>query len=177
MKTAGASFAILLLGALFFGIPSGGLRAAEEYHRETVIIDWENDQFDMDRYTDSYLRKYEYYFVDYSVKNDPTTSVWKPQIITIAYVNPDYVVIHEVHSYFMISYYFSHERILHHTSKEDYSPSPYQHGGELQYIRLFNAMLSKIRLHLNRGGTGSFIDNEKRQQDIAYLEDAQKFLY
>jgi hypothetical protein len=177
MKTAGASFAILLFGALFFGIPAGGLHAVEEYHRETVIIDWENDQFDMSRYTDSYLREYEYYFVDYAIKHYPSISVWKPQIITIAYINPNYVAIHEVHSYFMISHYFSHDRIIHHTSREDYSPSPYQQsGGDLQYVRRFNVILSKIRLHLT-GKIGSYIDDEKRQQDIAYLESAQKFLY
>jgi hypothetical protein len=177
MRTAGASFAILLLGALFFGTPAGGLRAVEEYHRETVIIDWEKDQFDMYRYTDSYLRKYEYYFVDYAIKDNPSDSVWKSQIITIAYVNPDYVVIHEVHSYFMINHYFSHDRLVHYTNREDYSPSPYQQpSGDLQYLRHFNTVLAKIRLRLT-GETGRYIDDEKRQRDVAYLEGAQKFLY
>jgi hypothetical protein len=178
MKTTGKSFAFLTAAVLFFGISAGSLRAAEEYHRESIVIDWEKDQFDMYRYTDSYLREYEYYFVDYTVKDNSGDSVWKPQIITIAYINPDYVAIHEVHNYFMISHYFSHERIVHHINQEDYSSSPYQRpGGDLQYVRRFNAMLAKIRLRLTEEGDKGYISDEKRQQDAAYLEGARKFVY
>ncbi|MDR0669672.1 MAG: hypothetical protein LBF95_06285 [Treponema sp.] len=167
-------FAVLTV--LFF-MPVAGLRAADEYHRESILIDWEKDQFDMYRYTDSYLREYEYYFIDYTIKESPAQSVWKPQIITITYVNPDYVAIHEVHSYFMISHYFSHEKIVHHTSQEDYSASPYQRpGGDLQYVRRFNAMLAKIRLLLT-GENGEYVSEEKRQQDIYYLDGARRFMY
>jgi hypothetical protein len=158
------------------GIFGPALFAAEEYHRESVLIDWEKDQFDMYRYIDSYLREYEYYFVDYTVKENSAASVWRPQIITIAYINPDYVVIHEVHNYFMISHYFSHDRIVHHVSQEDYSSSPYQKaGGDLQYVRRFNAMVAKIRLRL--AGEGAYVSEEKRQQDISYLEGSRKYIY
>jgi hypothetical protein len=167
-------FVVLVL-ILFPGLP---VFAAEEYHRESIIIDWEKDQFDMYRYIDSYLREYEYYFVDYTAKENSADSVWRPQIITIAYINPDYVVIHEVHNYFMISHYFSHEKIVHHISQEDYSSSPYQRtGGDLQYIRRFNAMIVKIRLLLAEEGGKKYISEEKRQQDIAYLEGSQKYIY
>jgi hypothetical protein len=158
--------------------PGSVVFAAEEYHRESVIIDWEKDPFDMYRYIDSYLREYEYYFVDYTIKDNTAASVWKSQIITIAYINPDYVVIHEVHGYFMISHYFSHEKIVHHVSQEDYSLSPYQKtGGDLQYIRRFNAMVSKLRLLLAEEGAREYVSEEKRQQDIAYLEGSRKYLY
>jgi hypothetical protein len=166
-------FAVLAL--LFLRIQAAG--AAEEYHRESIAIDWEQDQFDMYRYTDSYLREYEYYFVDYTLKESPDQSVWKSQIITITYVNPDYVAIHEVHSYFMISHYFSHEKIVHHTSQEDYSASPYQKpGGDLQYVRRFNAMLSKVRLLLS-AEEGEYVSGERRDQDIRYLDSARRFMY
>jgi hypothetical protein len=168
----------LVLLALLLSIPAAGLRAADEYHRESIVIDWERDQFDMYRYTDSYLREYEYYFIDYTIKESPEQSVWKSQIITIIYVNPDYVAIHEVHNYFMISHYFSHEKIVHHTSQEDYSASPYQKsGGDLQYLRRFNAMLAKIRLILSGEENAAYISDEKRQQDIYYLDSARRFMY
>jgi hypothetical protein len=168
----------IVAGAFLFFIPPAGLRAAEEYHRESVAIDWEKDQFDMYRYADSYLREYKYYFIDYTIKENPGASVWNTQIITIAYVNPDYVAIHEVHNYFMISHYFSHERIVHHTSQEDYSLSPYQRpDGDLQYIRRFNAMIAKIRLRLTGEEDSAYISSEKRQQDLAYLESSRKYIY
>jgi hypothetical protein len=163
--------------ALLFLMPAAGLRAAEEYHRESIVIDWEKDRFDMYRYTDSYLREYEHYFIDYTIKENPGQSVWKSQIITIIYVNPDYVVIHEVHNYFMISHYFSHDKIVHHVSQEDYSASPYQRpGGDLQYVRRFNAMLGKIRLILTGEGR-EHISSERLEQDIYYLDSARKFMY
>jgi hypothetical protein len=158
--------------------PGSPVFAAEEYHRESVIIDWEKDQFDMYRYIDSYLREYEYYFVGYTAKENPADSVWKTQIITIAYINPDYVAVHEVHNYFMISHYFSHEKIVHHVSQEDYSPSPYQKtGGDIQYIRRFNAIVDKIRLLLTGEEDGKYADEEKRRQDISYLEGSRKYIY
>jgi hypothetical protein len=170
--------AAVVLALLLFRFPAAGLHAAEEYYRESIAIDWEKDQFDMYRYTDSYLREYEYYFIDYTIKESPEQSVWKPQIITITYVNPDYVAIHEVHSYFMVSHYFSHEKIVHHTSQEDYSASPYQRpGGDLQYVRRFNAMVAKIRLLLAGEGGAEYISDEKRQQDIYYLDNARRFMY
>jgi hypothetical protein len=178
MRTTGTPFTIVLCGVLLFGISAGGLRAAEEYHRESIVIDWEQEPFDMYRYTDSYLREYEYYFVDYTIKDNSADSVWTSQIITIAYINPDYVAIHEVHNYFMVSHYFSHERIVHHINQEDYSASPYQRpGGDLQYVRRFNAMLAKIRLRLTGEGGKTYVSDEKRQQDVAYLEGARKYVY
>jgi hypothetical protein len=165
------------LALLFLQFPAGNLRAAEEYRRESVAVDWERDRFDMYRYTDSYLREYEYYFVDYTIKENPGQSIWKSQIITITYVNPGYVAIHEVHNYFMISHYFSHEKIVHHSSQEDYSASPYQRqGGDLQYLRRFNAMIDKIRLLLGAEG-GDYVSGEKREQDIYYLESARRYMY
>ncbi|MDR2375852.1 MAG: hypothetical protein LBD96_05365 [Treponema sp.] len=165
-----------VLAVLLF-MPAAGLPAAEEYYRESIVIDWEKDRFDMYRYTDSYLREYEYYFVDYTIKESPEQSIWKSQIITIIYVNPDYVVIHEVHNYFMISHYFSHDKIVHHVSQEDYSASPYQRpGGDLQYVRRFNAMLGKIRLILTGEGR-EYISSEKWDQDIYYLDSARRFMY
>jgi hypothetical protein len=167
-----------LLAIILSLAPGSVVFAAEEYHRESVIIDWEQDSFDTYRYIDSYLREYEYYFVDYTIKENTAASVWKSQIITIAYINPDYVVVHEVHGYFMISHYFSHEKIVHHVSQEDYSLSPYQKtGGDLQYIRRFNAMVSKLRLLLAEEGVREYISEEKRQQDISYLEGSRKYLY
>jgi hypothetical protein len=78
----------------------------------------------------------------------------------------------------MISHYFSHERIVHHTNQEDYSLSPYQRpGGDLQYIRRFNAMIAKIRLRLAGEGDSAYASDEKRQQDIAYLEGSRKYIY
>jgi hypothetical protein len=168
----------LMLFLTLLALPGAGLFAAEEYHRESIVIDWEKEQFDMYRYTDSYLREYEYYYVDYTVKENSADSTWKSQIITIAYINPDYVVIHEVHNFFMISHYFSHDRIVHHISQEDYSASPYQRaGGDLQYVRRFNAMVSKIRLLLAEEEGKKYISDEKRQQDIVYLEGSRKFMY
>jgi hypothetical protein len=112
------------------------------------------------------------------IKENTADSVWKTQIITIAYINPDYVVIHEVHNYFIISHYFSHDRIVHHISQEDYSASPYQRpGGDLQYVRRFNAMVSKIRLLLAEESGKKYLNAEKRQYDIAYLDGARKFMY
>jgi hypothetical protein len=170
--------ALAILPALFCLSSAERLNAAEEYYREAITIDWERDQFDMYRYTDSYLREYEYYFIDYTVKENPGQSLWKSQIITITYVDPDYTVIHEVHNYFMISHYFSHEKIVHHINQEDYSASPYQRpGGDLQYIRRFNAMLSKIRLILTGEEGREYISEDKRQQDIFYLDSARKFMY
>jgi hypothetical protein len=176
MKTWSPCISLVAFALLLFpGLP---VFAAEEYHRESILIDWEKDQFDMYRYIDSYLREYEYYYVDYTAKENSADSVWRPQIITIAYINPDYVVIHEVHNYFMISHYFSHEKIVHHVSQEDYSPSPYQKtGGDLQYIRRFNAMIAKIRLLLAGEGGRGYVSEEKRQQDIAYLEGSRKYIY
>jgi hypothetical protein len=169
---------ILLLALVFALIPSAALFGAEEYHRESIVIDWEKDQFDMYRYTDSYLREYEYYYVDYTVKENSAASTWVSQIITIAYINPDYVVIHEVHNFFMISHYFSHDRIVHHISQEDYSASPYQRsGGDIQYVRRFNAMVAKIRLRLAEEGSKAYVSDEKRRLDIAYLDGARKFMY
>jgi hypothetical protein len=176
LKPAGP-LVMVALAFLFFQISAGDLRAAEEYHRESIAIDWEKDRFDMYRYTDSYLREYEYYFVDYTIKENPRQSIWKSQIITITYVNPDYVAIHEVHNYFMITHYFSHEKIVHHNSQEDYSLSPYQRlGGDVQYLRRFNAMLDKIRLLLT-GEDREYISEEKRGQDIYYLDSARRFMY
>jgi hypothetical protein len=169
---------IVILLVLVSLIPGAGLFAAEEYHRESIVIDWEKEQFDMYRYTDSYLREYEHYYVDYTIKENSGEAVWKPQVITIAYINPDYVVIHEVHNYFMISHYFSHDRIVHHVSQEEYSASPYQKaGGDIQYVRRFNALVSKLRLLLAEEGGKKYISAEKRQQDISYLDGARKFMY
>jgi hypothetical protein len=177
MKPSKTLYTAILL-VLVSLIPGGGVFAAEEYHRESIVIDWEQEQFDMYRYTDSYLREYEYYYVDYTIKENSGDAVWKPQIITIAYINPDYVVIHEVHSYFMISHYFSHDRIVHHISQEEYSASPYQKsGGDIQYVRRFNALVSKLRLLIAEEGGKKYISPEKRQQDITYLEGARKFMY
>ncbi|MDR1444732.1 MAG: hypothetical protein LBI94_07630 [Treponema sp.] len=175
IKTARV-FAAAVLSMFFCLVPAEQLNAAEEYQRESIAIDWEKDQFDMYRYTDSYFREYEYYFIDYTAKENPGQSAWKTQIITITYVDPAYVAIHEVHNYFMISYYFSHEKIVHHANQEDYSTSPYQKiGGDLQYIRRFNAMLAKIRLIL--AGQGEYSSGERRQQDIFYLDSARRFMY
>jgi hypothetical protein len=178
MIKAAKVFAVAIMPVFLCLISAERLDAAEEYYREAIAIDWERDQFDMYRYTDSYLREYEYYFIDYMIKENPGQSVWKSQIITITYVNPDYVVIHEVHNYFMISHYFSHEKIVHHVNQEDYSISPYQMlGGDLQYIRRFNTMLSKIRLILAGEGDQEYVNGDKRQQDIFYLDSARKFMY
>jgi hypothetical protein len=152
--------------------------AAEEYHRESIVLDWGKDSFDMYRYIDSYLREYEYYFIDYTVKENPSNSVWKTQIITVTYVNPDYLVVHEVHNYFMISHYFAHDKIVHRVNQETYSLSPYQKfEGDLQYIRRFNAMIAKIRLLLTGEVGKKYISEEKRQQDVSYLDSSQKYIY
>jgi hypothetical protein len=88
------------------------------------------------------------------------------------------MAIHEVHSCFMISHYFSHEKIVHHTSQEDYSASPYQRpGGDLQYVRRFNAMVAKVRLLLAGEEDGEYVSEEKRRQDIFYLDGARRFMY
>jgi hypothetical protein len=175
MKSIKPLYAVLIL---FFALPVAGLFAAEEYHRESIVIDWEKEQFDMYRYTDSYLREYEFYYIDYTIKDNTADSVWTTQIITIAYINPDYVVIHEVHNYFIISHYFSHDRIVHHISQEDYSASPYQRpGGDLQYVRRFNAMVAKIRLLITEENGKKYLNEEKRKFDVAYLDGTRKFMY
>jgi hypothetical protein len=145
--------------------------SVEEAGREKISINWEKDVFDMHQYTDSYLREYDYYFFDYLIKENSTESVWTSQIITIMYKEPDCIVIHEVHNYFIITHYFSNEPITNNRSLREYYVSPYLTGGDIMlYIKRYNSSIEKIKLFLTEKNV---ISEEKRNVDCTYLDDVK----
>ncbi|MDR0450642.1 MAG: hypothetical protein LBH26_05205 [Treponema sp.] len=148
----------------------------EEVSRETIPIDWDEGKFDMYRYTDAFMREHGYYAIDYAIKENATSSIWNTQIITIKYRNPDYWVVHEVHNYFMISYYFSDTQITNNRSQSEYTISPYEkEGGDwLLYVRKHNSLVSKISLLIR---DLKAVNTAKREKDTAYLEAASRVLY
>jgi hypothetical protein len=149
--------------------------AADEVTQERISINWDTDVFDMYRYTDSYLREYNYYSVDYLIKENAADSIWNTQISTVLYTAPDYIVIHEVHNYFVISHYFSNEQLTNNRTREEFYFSPYRTGGDMmQYVRRFNSMIEKINLMMI---DARVISVEKRTADLDYLEDARRFMY
>jgi hypothetical protein len=145
--------------------------ALEEAEREKISINWEKDVFDMHQYADSYVREYDYCFFDYFIKDNAAESIWTNQIITIMYKNPDYVAIHEVHNYFIITHYFSNTPITYNRSQQGYFVSPYMPGGDIMlYINRYNANLEKIRLLL---AEKPVISEEKRNADYTYLDESR----
>lgn len=149
---------------------------AEEVSRETIPINWDEGKFDMYRYTDTFMRERSYYAIDYAIKENAASSVWSTQIITIRYRNPDYWVIHEIHSYFMISYYFADTQIANNRSQTEYTISPYEkNGGDwLLYIRKYNSIVSKLSLLIQ---DLKAVNTAMREKDAAYLDAASRVLY
>jgi hypothetical protein len=148
----------------------------EEVSRETIPINWDEGKFDMYRYTDTFMREYAYYSIDYAIKENATSSVWSTQIITIKYRNPDYWVIHEVHNYFMISYYFADTQITNNRSQTEYTISPYEkNGGDwLLYVRKYNSVVSKLNLLIT---DLKAVSTAKREKDATYLDAVSRVLY
>jgi hypothetical protein len=149
---------------------------AEEVNRETIPVNWDEGKFDMYRYTDSFMREHGYYSIDYAIKENATSSVWNTQIITIRYRNPDYWVIHEVHSYFMISHYFADIQLTNNRSQTEYTVSPYEkNGGDwLLYVRKYNSTVSKISLLIK---DLQAVNAARREKDAAYLDAVSRVLY
>jgi hypothetical protein len=162
-----AIFCLAIVGAVF---------PVEEISRETIPINWDEGKFDMYRYTDTFMREHGYYYIDYAIKENATASVWNTQIITIKYRSPDYWVIHEVHSYFMVSYYFADTQIVNNRDQTEYTVSPYEkNGGDwLLYVRKYNSTISKIGLLIK---DLKAVNTPKREKDIVYLDNAAKALY
>jgi hypothetical protein len=162
-----AVFCLVLINRIF---------PADEVNRETIPINWDEGKFDMYRYTDTFMREHGYYHIDYAIKENATSSVWNTQIITIKYRNPDYWVIHEVHNYFMISYYFADTQITNNRSQTEYTISPYEkNGGDwLLYVRKHNTVVSKISLLIQDLNS---VNTARREKDLAYLEAASRALY
>jgi hypothetical protein len=148
----------------------------DEVNRETIPINWDEGKFDMYRYTDTFMREHGYYSIDYVIKENAGSSVWNPQIITIKYRNPDYWVVHEVHSYFMISYYFADTQITNNRNQTEYTLSPYERdGGDwLLYVRKYNSTVSKIGLLMK---DLKAVNTAKREKDVAYLDAVSRVLY
>jgi hypothetical protein len=148
----------------------------EEVSRETIPINWEEGNFDMYRYTDTFMRERACYAIDYAIKENATSSVWNTQIITIRYRNPEYWVIHEVHNYFMISYYFADTRITNNRAQTEYTISPYEkNGGDwLLYVRKYNSIVSKLSLLIK---DLKAVNTSTRDKDVAYLDAVSRVLY
>jgi hypothetical protein len=148
----------------------------EEVSRETIPVNWDEGNFDMYRYTDTFMRERGYYAIDYAIKDNAASSIWNTQIITIRYRNPDYWVIHEVHNYFMISYYFADAQITNNRTQTEYTISPYEkNGGDwLLYVRKYNSIISKLNLLIK---DLKAVSTATREKDVAYLDAVSRVLY
>jgi hypothetical protein len=166
----------VFIGLVFCLVGVSTIFPVEEVSRETIPVNWDEGRFDMFRYTDTFMRERAYYAIDYAIKSNASSSVWSTQIITIRYRNPDYWVIHEVHNYFMISYYFADTRITNNRSQTEYTISPYEkNGGDwLLYVRKFNSTVSKLILLIQDLRA---VNTVMREKDIAYLDAASRLLY
>ncbi|GHU97629.1 hypothetical protein FACS189483_04180 [Spirochaetia bacterium] len=163
---------LLVFFVLFFLVT--GAVSSDEIYRETVPLNWDTDAFNISRYTDSYLRKYRYYYISYEVKDNANAGPWANQVQTITYADPDYILVSEAHNYYLITYYFSDTQLINRQSRIDYMISPYKPGGDVvQFIRMYNSMIERIKILLADKRVSS---EELQEVDQRFLTGSRKIL-